>query len=202
MNKSILAAMLGLLYVPVSAASNTSVHPLLSALQPYCQQAFAGRLISSDAADQEMAGLPMVVHLQYCGPAEMRLAFHVGADASRTWVLRQLPQGLQLKHEHLHQDGSPDELTRYGGLSTTTLTDAGLTVPFPADGYSQLLFQALGRQAAVDNTWAFAWQNQQLTYSLRRAGRHFAVQFDLRKAVAVPPPAWGAPSWADNRPAN
>jgi hypothetical protein len=176
-------------------------HPLLDALQPYCQQAFAGRLVSADAADATMQGLPLVVHLQYCRPDEMRLAFHVGADASRTWVLRRLPAGLQLKHEHMHDDGSPDELTRYGGLSAqlATTTAVPLLIDFPADGYSQQLFIALGRHAATENVWRFGWQPGQLTYSLRRDGRYFAVQFDFSQPVALPIVAWGAPGWADLR---
>jgi len=201
MKKSLWAGVSALVLTHNAVAAD-SQHPLLAALQPYCQQAFAGRLISTDAADADMAGLPMLVHVQYCQAKEMRLAFHVGADASRTWVLRQLPTGLQLKHEHLHQDGSVDELTRYGGLSAAAESGEGVTALFPADGYSQLMFQALNRLAAVNNVWSFSWQDQQLTYSLRRDGRYFAVQFDLHQPVPLPPPAWGAPNWADARPAN
>lgn len=189
------------LLLTFSAGALASQHPLLAALQPYCQQAFAGQLVSDDAADATMQGLPLIVHVQYCRAGEIRMAFHVGADASRTWVLRELPAGLQLKHEHLHDDGSPDELSRYGGLSTVLppATAPALQFDFPADGYSQLLFNALGRHAAGDNVWRFSWQARQLTYSLRRTGRYFAVQFDFSQPVALPAAAWGAPGWADAR---
>lgn len=183
---------------PVLAGLSVSSppHPLLQALQPYCQQAFAGQLISNDAADADMQHQPLVVHVQYCRGNEMRLAFHVGTDASRTWVLRQLPAGLQLKHEHRHQDGSDDELTRYGGVTGVSST---LPAVFPADAYTQLMFSALGRHAAMQNSWSFDWQAQQLTYSLRRPARYFAVRFDFTKPVSLPAPAWGVPLWADAR---
>lgn len=201
MTRSVLPQLAVGWFLVLNTGAMAGQHPLLNALQPYCQQAFAGRLISDDAADATMQGLPMVVHLQYCRLGEMRLAFHVGADASRTWVLRQLPAGLQLKHEHMHDDGSSDELTRYGGLSAKLAAApvAPLQVDFPADGYSQQLFSALGRNAARQNIWRFGWQAGQLTYSLRRDGRYFAVQFDFSQPVALPAVAWGAPGWADLR---
>ncbi len=163
---------------------------LLQALQPYCGKAFAGKLITNAPEDAAMAGQTLIVHLANCRPGEVRMPFHVGADRSRTWVLRELPQGLQLKHDHRHQDGSHDELTMYGGLSSDAA--AALTVRFPADAYSKLMFQALGRTAAPANVWSFTIEpGQQLIYRLSRPGREFAVAFDLTQAVPLPPPAWG-----------
>ncbi len=171
-----------------ATASGTA---LLQALQPYCGKAFAGKLITNAAEDAAMAGQMLVVHVANCRAGEVRMPFHVGEDRSRTWVLRELPQGLQLKHDHRHQDGSHDELTMYGGLSSDAVS--ALTVRFPADAYSKLMFQALGRTAAPANVWSFTLQpGQQLIYRLSRPGREFAVAFDLSQPVPLPPPAWGA----------
>ena len=95
---------------------------LLQALQPYCGKAFAGTLITQAAEDAAMAGQALIVHIAQCRADEVRMPFHVGEDRSRTWVLRALPQGLQLKHDHRHQDGSHDELTMYGGISADPAT--------------------------------------------------------------------------------
>ncbi len=166
---------------------------LLQALQPYCGKAFAGKLITSAPEDAAMAGQLLIVHVANCRAGEVRMPFHVGEDRSRTWVLRELPQGLQLKHDHRHQDGSHDELTMYGGLSADAAS--ALTVRFPADAYSKLMFQALGRTAAPANVWSFTLEpGQQLIYRLSRPGREFAVAFDLSRPVPLPPPAWGAPA--------
>ncbi|WP_031571976.1 hypothetical protein [Rheinheimera texasensis] len=173
-----------------ATASGTA---LLQALQPYCGKAFAGKLITNAAEDAAMAGQMLVVHVANCRAGEVRMPFHVGEDRSRTWVLRELPQGLQLKHDHRHQDGSHDELTMYGGLSSDAA--GALTVRFPADAYSKLMFQALGRTAAPANVWSFTLEpGQQLIYRLSRPGREFAVAFDLSRPVPLPPPAWGAPA--------
>lgn len=177
--------------VTIMFAARAADSVLLQALQPYCGKAFAGKLITDAPEDAAMAGQTLIVHLANCRPGEVRMPFHVGADSSRTWVLRELPQGLQLKHDHRHQDGSHDELTMYGGLSSDAAT--ALTVRFPADAYSKLMFQALGRTAAPANVWSFTIEpGQQLIYRLSRPGREFAVAFDLSQPVALPPPAWGA----------
>ena len=174
-----------------SVAATAADAALLQALQPYCGKAFAGTVITKAAEDAAMAGQALIVHVADCRNGEVRMPFHVGADRSRTWVLRALPQGLQLKHDHRHQDGSHDELTMYGGISADAAT--ALTQNFPADAYSKLMFQSRGRTAALQNVWSFTLEpGQRLTYRLSRPGREFAVAFDLTRPVALPPPAWGA----------
>ncbi len=174
-----------------SMAAAASEQTLLEALQPYCGKAFAGTLISKAPEDAAMAGQALIVHIADCRTNEVRMPFHVGEDRSRTWVLRDLPQGLQLKHDHRHQDGSHDELTMYGGTSADVRTT--LTQNFPADAYSKLMFQSRGRTAALENVWSFTLEpGQRLIYRLSRPGREFAVAFDLTQPVALPPPAWGA----------
>lgn len=175
--------------LPLFAAS--AEHGFIQALQPYCGKAFAGRLITQAAEDASMQGQSLIVHFADCRVDEIRMPFHVGDDRSRTWVLRALPQGLQFKHDHRKPDGSHDELTMYGGMSAPAET--ALTVAFPADNYSKLMFYALGRKAAPANVWSFTLApGNSLIYRLSRPGREFAVAFDLTHPVAVPPPAWGA----------
>lgn len=187
---SLIAATLLAAQFPLSAET-AQASALLQALQPYCGKAFAGKLVSNAAEDAAMAGQQLIVHVANCRAGEVRMPFHVGEDRSRTWVLRALPQGLQLKHDHRHQDGTSDALTMYGGSSADAAS--ALTVNFPADAYSQLMFQALGRTVSQTNVWSFRIEpGQQLIYRLRRPGREFAVAFDLTRPVALPPAAWGA----------
>ena len=58
--------------------------------------------------------------------SELRMPFQVGENKSRTWVLSKTKNGLQLKHDHRHDDGSMDSITNYGGDSdikiSTSLT--------------------------------------------------------------------------------
>lgn len=192
------AAVLAAGMVAALAATPAMAAELFSALKPYCGKAYAGKLLTNAPEDAEMAGKPLVVVIADCRADEVRMPFHVGDDRSRTWVLRQLTvngqTGVQLKHDHRHQDGSSDALTMYGGFSETT---DGLSLQFPADGYSKTMFGALGRQVAQQNVWSFSLvPGQQLTYRLSRPGREFAVGFDLTTPVSLPPAAWGAPLWS------
>ena len=162
-----------------------------AALRGLCDGAFEGRVVTTDAADREMAGRRLVMHVRSCEGDTIRIPFHVGADRSRAWVVTRTPAGLRLKHDHRHEDGSEDALTQYGG---DTATPGSVTrQEFPADAFSRGLFVQQNRAVSVTNVWAMEIQPGRLfAYELRREGRHFRVEFDLTRPVAAPPPPWGA----------
>jgi hypothetical protein len=81
-----------------------------------------------------------------CGDDEVRIPFHVGADRSRTWVLSRSAAGVRLKHEHRHEDGVEDEISRYGG-DTRGAAD-GLSLDFHADAHRRA--PPGGRRERVD----------------------------------------------------
>ncbi len=160
------------------------------AIAQRCGEAFAGRLVSTDAADATMANEPMVMHISTCSANEIRIPFHVGDNRSRTWVLTRTGQGLRLKHDHRHEDGSEDAITQYGG---DTATDGSATrQEFPVDAQSIALFTDNNMQVSTTNVWAAEIDATRFAYELRRKGRLFRVEFDLSHPIATPPPAWGA----------
>ena len=83
----------------------------------HCGQAFAGRIVANEPPqpDDPFAGKALVMHVRECAPGVLKIPFHVGDDHSRTWVLTRTPEGLRLKHDHRHEDGSEDAVTQYGG---------------------------------------------------------------------------------------
>lgn len=106
--------------VSPSEASGDPQTAFMAMLASHCGKAYAGRMVSADAADADMAGRAMVVHFRECSPARMAIPFHVqGAegtwDRSRTWLITRTDAGLRLKHDHRHEDGSHDAVTMYGG---------------------------------------------------------------------------------------
>ena len=111
-------------------------------------------------------GQLLVAVIESCGDDEVRIPFLVGPDASRTWVLKPTAEGLQLKHDHRHEDGTPDEVTLYGGVAT----DPGspISQSFPADSYTANLIPE-----AASNEWflSFSADGQELTYYLERYGK-------------------------------
>lgn len=188
---------------PASAAPAPGVstslltHAFMTAINRHCGNAYVGRVLVDTPAtpDSPFAGKPLVMHVRDCGDDEVRIPFHVGEDHSRTWVFRRVPAGLQLKHDHRHQDGSPDAVTMYGGDSSGgRLTNKGLIrIEFPVDAESIASFKANGLPASVANTWAVELSQDRFVYELSRPnGRLFRVEFDLANPVVpLPPPPWG-----------
>src|SRR5690606_13867008 len=144
----------------------------MSALASRCGQAFAGRIVVDAPASpgpDAFAGKALVMHVRGCDdPArELRVPFHVGDDHSRTWVLTRTAEGLRLKHDHRHADGSKDVLTMYGG--DTTARGSAVRQEFPVDAESVALFEREGSGASVTNTWAMEMEpGKRFLYELAR----------------------------------
>lgn len=160
-------------------------------LSTLCGNAYAGRVVTTDAADANFASQPLVMHVRDCGASEIRVPFNVGENRSRTWVITRTSEGLRLKHDHRHEDGSEDVLTQYGG--DTANVGSATRQEFPADEHSKQLFRANNIPVSVDNVWAVeVHPGQTFAYELRRPNRHFRVEFDLTRPVPAPPASWGA----------
>jgi hypothetical protein len=162
----------------------------LANLAALCGKAFAGKVIKGNASDDKMRSQQLVMHVRECSGQQVKIPFHVGEDRSRTWVFRQTATGLQLKHDHRHQDGSSDKVTMYGG--DTASPGTANAQAFPADAESKALFSANQMAVSNANTWLVEIvPGQYYRYGLTRPGREFMVEFDLTKAVTPPPAPWG-----------
>jgi hypothetical protein len=154
----------------------------MARLNELCGQRFEGRVVSTDAADADMASQRLVMHVRDCTAGEVRIPFAVGADRSRTWVVSLQETGLRLKHDHRHEDGTEDALSQYGGDSQTK--GSATRQEFPADEFSKELFRTKGNPASVTNVWAMEATGNVFAYELRRSQRFFRVEFDLTRPVA------------------
>jgi len=160
-------------------------------LSALCGQSFEGRVVTTDAADATFASQRLVMQVRECSATEIRVPFHVGENRSRTWVITRTPDGLRLKHDHRHEDGTEDTLTQYGG--DTANTGSAERQEFPADQFSRDLFVANNIPQSTTNVWAVeVHPGRSYVYELRRPNRHFRVEFDLTQPVPAPPPPWGA----------
>ena len=160
------------------------------AIEEHCGRAYEGRLVSEDPADADFAAERLVMHVRECGADEIRIPLHVGGDRSRTWVVSKTENGLRLKHDHRHEDGSEDVVTQYGG--DTAAPGTSTRQEFAADRHSIDLFTREGLSASVGNVWAMEVEGDMFAYELRRENRFFRAEFDLSAPVAAPPPPWGA----------
>lgn len=176
------------------AAPADPADAFMTRLSAHCGKAYEGRVVTNDPADAAFAGQRLVMHVRECRAGEVRIPFQVGDDRSRTWIVTRTAEGLRLKHDHRHEDGSPDALTLYGGDSRVPGT--AQRQEFPADAESIALFTREGRTASNSNVWAMEAGEAVFAYELRRppvpGGRFFRVEFDLGKPVAPPPAPWGS----------
>ena len=174
------------------ATTHETISPqdqFVARLKAHCGKAYAGRVVSTDAADADMRGQMLIMHVRGCHADRVEIPFHVGSDRSRTWIVTRTDTGLRLKHDHRHEDGSADAVTFYGGDTA----DAGSATrqTFPVDAESIASFRANKLDASVTNIWAMEVNDDSFAYELRRANRFFRVEFDLTKPVAPPPAPWG-----------
>lgn len=177
-----------------------------AALSGHCGKAYAGALVSDEQADAAMRGAEMAMHVRECGEREIKVPFHVRRadgswDRSRTWVLTRTGAGgsggLRLKHDHRHEDGSPDVVTMYGG--DTAGSGTARAQDFPVDGESVALFRREGLTVSVTNVWRVevdppGADGARFAYQLTREGanaRLFRVEFDLTREIAPPTAPWG-----------
>lgn len=158
-------------------------------LKTMCGKAFAGKIVVDNAPSEAFSNKSLVMHVRQCSDDQILIPFHVGGDASRTWVLTRTATGLQLKHDHRHKDGSEDDLTQYGGHTL----DAGWpqVQSFPADDFTKALFVREAIPQSIGNTWQFYLYPNRFTYRMVREAREFRVDFDLTKTVRAPVAPWG-----------
>ncbi len=157
-------------------------------LQKLCGRAYAGTLVSAPENDVDFKGKELVMHVRSCEKNRIRIPFFVGDNKSRTWVLTRQKDGrIALKHDHRHEDGTPDKVTMYGGLAANS--GAATRQMFPADQQTVDILPA----AAANVWWIDLIAGDSYAYNLRRVGtdRFFSIKFDLKTPVKIPDAPWG-----------
>ncbi|MBY6064067.1 hypothetical protein [Pseudidiomarina sediminum] len=175
----------------MTACQPQSVEPqdaFFAQFSPYCGKSFAAKVIKDNQASEAWQQ-DLVVHIRDCEANTIRMPLHVGEDRSRTWVLTRTEQGLDFQHIHLHEDGTPDAVSPYGG-HTVAMGSAEMQA-FPVDEPSKALFKANGLDVSTANTWIVSFDENTMYYELTRPNREFVVAVDLSNPIAEPPAAWG-----------
>lgn len=176
----------------LGAAAGTSARASIPAqdrfyesLRALCGKRFAGRIVAdtpTPTGADPFTGARLEMHVRDCSEQELRIPFLVGNDRSRTWILTRTDGGLRFKHDHRHEDGTPDAVTMYGG--DTRSAGSIRRQEFPVDEASRQNFRDNGLNASLDNVWAMEIDpGERFVYELARpSGRLFRVEFDLRSA--------------------
>jgi hypothetical protein len=168
--------------LPLHAHDNTAQEhnsqlAFFDVLSSLCGQRFEGAMTFPTEGQDDFAGKLLVAKIESCTETEIRVPFDVGEDHSRTWIVSKTEQGLQLKHDHRHADGTPDEVNMYGGLAV----DKGskLSQAFAADTHTAKIIPA-----ASTNVWNLTLNSDRtsMTYHLTR---HDAPRFTAKLFLAT-----------------
>lgn len=138
-------------------------HAYFDRLAALCGSRYVGAMTFPVDGQDSFRGKELVAEIKECDETQVKVPFAVGDDTSRTWVFTKTEQGVTLQHDHRHADGSPDEVTNYGGESDGS--GSALTQSFPADKFTRELIPA-----ASTNIWSVSVSEdeKQLTYHLER----------------------------------
>ncbi len=182
-----------LFLLAASQSSNAKLSPeqieFFNHLSKLCGKSFEGKVVIDNKPSEAFTNKKMIMHVRECSNNQIKIPFHVGDDASRTWVISKTEQGLELKHDHRHKDGSPDSLTLYGGVATES--GWSQVQSFPADDFTKNLFVKQGIPQSIRNTWQMYLYPTSFSYRLIREGREFQVDFNLDHVVDNPKAPWG-----------
>lgn len=157
-----------------SAISETQ-HAFLGNLASLCGKSFRGRETYMAPGRESWAHRDFVMHVTFCEDERVHIPFHLDEDRSRTWMFLLEDKGLRFRHDHRHEDGTPEDQTLYGGYADGTGT--AFLQKFPADEYTvELLEDDRGREWRV----ILAEDMSTFTYQLLYHGEVvFAAEFDL-----------------------
>jgi hypothetical protein len=145
-------------------------------LSKHCGKTYVGKSVFPEDPGDAFAGKELIMHVKDCSENEIRVPVKVGDDTSRTWVFTKTPKGLLLKHDHRHADGTPDEVTMYGGYANEAST--ALQNNFAADEHTAQLLPE-----AKTNVWSLSFDDdtKTFTYYLERHSKpRFKALFDIK----------------------
>jgi hypothetical protein len=147
----------------------------LSNLTTLCGKSFQGRQVYMQPGRESWAEKNLVMHVTVCEKTHVHIPFHINDDQSRTWMFLVDEGKLRFRHDHRHEDGTPEDQTLYGGFSDGS--GNGFQQYFPADEYTRnLLNDTLSRQWNV----LLNEDLSKFTYQLQYKGEIvFIAEFDL-----------------------
>ncbi len=147
----------------------------LDNLAGLCGKSFRGKETFIAPGRESWADKDFKMHVTVCEDDRVYIPFHLDDDHSRTWMFLAKDQGLRFRHDHRHDDGTPEDLTMYGGYADGAGTE--FMQKFPADDYTvELLEDIFNREWRV----ILAEDLSTLEYQLLYHGEVvFAAEFDL-----------------------
>ena len=157
-------------------------HAFLDNLASLCNKSFRGEQVYMEEGRESWEDMDFVMHVTVCEDDLVHIPFHLDDDESRTWMFLADEEGLRFRHDHRHEDGTPEEQTLYGGYADGEGT--AYKQRFPVDRYSQDL---LDDQEGM-RRWDVVLDEDLSTFSYRllyHGDIVFQADFDLTEPIDV-----------------
>jgi len=153
----------------------------LDNLSTLCGFAYKGEELFRSPHGESWAGRDMTMYVSDCEQDKVFVPFHVNDDHSRTWMFTINEGKLQFRHRHLHEDGTPEDGSMYGGWATDDGT--AFQQYFQADEYTASVIPGGGGNLwIVEIAPDFSW----FSYRLDRDGeKRFELRFNLIDKVSL-----------------
>jgi hypothetical protein len=148
-------------------------------LATLCGYAFAGRQAYRSHHGESWANRTMIMYVDVCEDDYIHIPFHVDDDWSRTWMFIIEDGRLVFRHQHLHEDGTPEDGSMYGGYANDEGT--AFVQYFPADDFTASVIDGGG-----GNVWIVTIDEEFRYYSYRldRDGeKRLEIIFDLENPL-------------------
>lgn len=148
-------------------------------LASLCGQTFEGEQVYRSHHGESWADKTMIMHVNICENDHIHIPFHVDDDHSRTWMFLVEEKQLVFKHQHLHEDGTHEEGSMYGGIADTK--GSPFRQIFPADEYTASVIEG-----GEGNVWIVSMDEEMtyFSYRLDRDGeKRFEIIFDLENPI-------------------
>ena len=148
-------------------------------LASLCGQSFKGEQIYRSHHGESWAGRDMIMFVTVCKEDHINIPFHVDNDYSRTWMFLAEDGRLRFRHQHLHEDGTHEEGSMYGGYADDRGT--AFIQYFPADDYTGTVIEG-----GEGNLWIVSMDEAltNFSYRLDRDGeKRFEIVFDLTRPL-------------------
>ena len=177
---SIAALLFTITVIPTATAEERAYGPegFFANLSELCGNSYNGDIVYPSSPPDGFEG-QLVAHFSNCGDDYINIPFHVGENESRTWILSLTDAGLLFKHDHRHPDGTPEELTNYGGWAEGG--PSSMVQRFPADDETIAM-----RDNLRSHIWVFEISDDfsRLSYSLYLyENLYFRADFDLNNPL-------------------
>lgn len=150
-------------------------------LSKLCGNTYTGEQLYRSHHGSSWADKLMLMYVSECDNEKMHIPFHIDDDHSRTWMFFIEDRQLCFRHRHLHEDGTHEDDSMYGGYADGK--GSAFVQYFPADEFTGTVIDG-----GAGNVWivSIAEDLTSFSYRLDRDGeKRFEIAFDLTKPVLL-----------------